>query len=166
MGQKGGSAARAKDTRMRLPKILTVLAAVSLIAAGCGDDEGGGEALSKDEFVKQANDVCKKYEAKAKELGDPQSLEELPEYADKAVALFDDQLGELKDLTPPEDMQEDYDALIATGEDAKKTIQDLKSAAQDKDEQEIQKISQDAEKRDQESDKLAADLGLTECSKG
>jgi len=150
---------------MNLPKLpgIAVLATVSLIAAGCGDDEG--DALSKEEFTKQGNAICKKYEADAEKLGSPKSIDEVPEYADKAIALFDKQLGDLRDLTPPEDLQEDFDALLATGDDAKKTIEDLKKAAEDKDEQKLQQISQDAEKRDQKSDELASKLGLTECSK-
>lgn len=148
--------------RLKIPGV-AVLAAVSLLAAGCGDDEGG--ALSKEDFTKQGNAICAKYEKESKTLGDPQSVEEIPAYADKALALFDKQLGEMRELEPPEELKSDFNAFIATGDDAKKFITDLKSAAEANDEQAIQKVGEEAETRDKESDDLATKIGLTECAK-
>ena len=148
--------------RLKIPG-LTVLATVSILAAGCGDDEG--DALSKEEFTKQGNAICTKYDAEGKKLGDPQSVEEIPAYADKALALFDKQVGEMKELEPPEELKADFDKFLATGDDAKKFITDLKSAAEANDEQKIQQVGEEAEARDKESDDLATKLGLTECAK-
>ena len=149
--------------RLKIPGV-TVLAVVSVLAAGCGDDEGG-EALSKEEFVKQGNAVCTKYDAEGEKLGDPQSVEEIPAYADKALALFDKQVAEMKELDPPEELRGDFDRFLATGDDAKKFITDLKSAAESNDVKKIEQIGQEAEARDKESDDLATKLGLTECAK-
>ncbi|CAA9482512.1 MAG: hypothetical protein AVDCRST_MAG85-760 [uncultured Solirubrobacteraceae bacterium] len=149
---------------MHLSKIsgLTALALVSTIAFGCGDDEGGG-ALSKTEFEKQGNEICKKFETESKKLGNPQSIEELPEYADKALALFDKQLGELRELEPPKEYKSDFDKLLKTGDEAKGFIRDLKEAAESKDEKKIAAVGKEAESRDQTSDELAQKVGLTEC---
>ena len=142
---------------------LSLLAAVSLAAAGCGDDEG--DALSKEEFTSQANAICKKYEAESKTLGEPESIEEIPEFADKALALFDEQLGEMRELEPPEELKEDYDAFLKTGDESKKFVEDLKSAAESGDEQQIQQIGEQADEREKSSDALATKIGLTECAK-
>jgi hypothetical protein len=151
--------------KLKLPG-LAVLAVVSMLAAGCGDDEGGsgGDALSKEEFTKQANAACKKFDEEGEKLGDPQSVDEIPAYADKALALFDKQLAELRDIKPPEELQDDYDEFLSQGDDAKQFISDLKSAAESKDEEEIKKIAEEADARDQKSDETATKLGLTECA--
>ena len=142
---------------------LSVIAAVSVIAVGCGDDEGG-EALSKDEFVKQGNAICKKYDAEGDKLGQPTSVQEIPEYADKALALFEKQVDEMNDLQPPEDLQEDFDKFLATADDAKKFIGDLKTAAESGDEKKVSEVAEQGDARDQESDEIATKLGLTECA--
>lgn len=146
---------------LKIPGI-TALALSSALAFGCGDDEGGG-ALSKAEFEKQGNAICKKFEAESKTLGDPQSVEEIPPYADKALALFDKQLGELRELEAPDEYKSDFDKLLKTGDEAKGFIRDLKAAAESNDEKKIAAIGEEAESRDQTSDELAQKVGLTEC---
>ena len=145
------------------PPVLTALALASVLAVGCGDDEGGG-ALSKAEFEKQGNAICKKFEAESKSLGNPETVQEIPAYADKALALFDKQLGELRELEPPDEYKSDFDKLLATGDEAKGFIRDLKAAAESNDEKKIREIGEEAESRDQTSDDLAQKVGLTECA--
>ena len=148
--------------RIQIPS-LSVIAVASVLAVGCGDDEG--DALSKAEFTKQGNGICTKYDAEAKKLGDPQTVEEIPGYADKALALFDKQIGEMEKLEPPEELKGDFDAFLATGDDAKKFINDLKSAAETGDEKKVAEVAEQGDARDQKSDELATKLGLTECAK-
>lgn len=144
-----------------ITKFLTAALLASAIGvAACGGDE----ALSKDEFVKQANAACTKYDEKEKEIGEPGSVEEIPEYADKLGNEFDTLKSELDELEPPEELADDYDKLLATADDARSTLDDFKKAAEENDEAKIQQIGEEAERKDKESDALATKLGLTACA--
>ncbi len=135
------------------------------LLAGCG---GGGDdkRLSKADFVKKGNEICTRYSAEGKKLGSPNSLADLPSYVDKTVALFDKQLAEMRDLKPPKDLQGDYDKMLATGDDARKALVDVKAAAEAKDEKKITEIGNQASAKNKESNALATKIGLTECAKG
>lgn len=106
----------------RTPAAAILLAA---FAAGCG---GGGddEALSKPEYVKQANAICadfnKQIEADAeKTFAGLQSEEDLtPDKArtfmESALPKFKSAVEELKALEPPSDDQEAVDKIYAAGD--------------------------------------------------
>jgi hypothetical protein len=132
--------------------------------AGCGGGDGGGDRLSRDEFVAQADAICKDYEARLDELGAPQTQEELAEFADKSVPIAQEGQEKLAELNPPEDLQDEYDDWLEQGDKAVDIVQRLERAAADGDQQEIQEIAQEAEAADQRSQELAATLGFSECS--
>jgi hypothetical protein len=144
--------------RGALVSVLTLAA----LAAGCGGG-GDGDPLSQAEFVAKADAICQKYEAKLDALGQPQNEGELAAFADKAIPIAKDGREELGDLTPPENQQETYDRWLEQGDRAIEVVEDLRDAAKDGDTAEIQRIAQEAEQADQESNRLAAQLGFKEC---
>src|SRR5919198_915461 len=81
------------------------LAVVSL-AAGCGGGGGGGGRLSKEEYAKQADAICTKYNAKLKALARPTGISELPAYVDRALPLARKGDDELWALKPPKDEEQ------------------------------------------------------------
>jgi hypothetical protein len=141
--------------------------AAALALAGCGgDDGGGGEPLSQEDFVAQADAICEEYEAKLDALGTPQSQEDLAEFAEKSVPIAEEGQGKLAELTPPADLQEAYDEWLAQGDKAVDIVQRLEQAAQDNDQEEIQAIATEAQAADERSEELATQLGFEECSRG
>ena len=144
---------------MRVSGLALVLLALALAACGGGDDR-----LSRQELVSQADAICMDFERRIDELGEPQSLEALAEFAREAQPIFDEGLDELRELEPPEDLEETYGRWIATGDETADVLQELGEAAGDGDEAEVRRISERADDLDQRSDRLARRIGLKECA--
>lgn len=141
-----------------------LLLAGSVALAGCGGGGGGdGDRLSQAELVTKADAICQEYEAKLDALGQPQNEEELADFADKAIPIAKDGRDKLGELNPPENQQENYDRWLEQGDRAIEIVEDLRDAAEDGDQAEIQRIAQEAEQVDQESNRLAEQLGFKEC---
>jgi hypothetical protein len=137
------------------------LAAVGalLVAAGCG----GGDRLSQAEFQEQGNAICARYEKQIEAIGTPNSLEEIPGYVDKALPIVEREIEELEDLKPPEDDQEAFDEMLA---EAKKTLaagRDLGAAAEQDDQDAIEKALNEGNTASDRADAHAQDLGLEDC---
>jgi hypothetical protein len=141
---------------------VTGLVAAVLVFAGCGGD-GGGDRLSREEFVSRADAICTRYEAKLDALGQPQNVEELSEFADKAVPIAEDGREELGELRPPENLQATYDAWLEQGDKAIDVVKRLRDAANDGDQAEIERIAEEAGATDREANRLAGELGFEQC---
>ncbi len=85
-------------------------------------------------------------------------------YAEDASTALEDGLADLRELEPPEELEEDYDAWLATGDDAVDRIGELRAAAEAEDQDAVEALFDTADESDEESDQLARDLGLDECS--
>ena len=96
-------------------------------------------------------------------LGQPQNEDELAEFADKALPIAKEGRDELGELSPPENQQENYDRWLDQGDRAIEIVEDLRDAAEEGDQAEIQRIAQDADRADQEANRLADELGFNEC---
>ena len=133
-----------------------------LAAAGCGG--GGGERLTKAEFATQANAICNDFNEELEGLGEPKSLEELAELADKAIPIFEAGLGDLRDLNPPEEIEAAVDEWLDTGDEALERSKRLRDAAKDGDEAEVRRIGQEVSEAEPKSDALARAVGATTCA--
>jgi hypothetical protein len=133
-----------------------------LLAAGCG---GGGSSarLSQEEFQSQANAICAKYQAQLKALGNPSSIDEIPGLVDQALAILNKEVEEIAALNPPEDMQSDFDKMIAASDKTKAAANDLSAAAKAGDQAAVQKALEEGNAASNEADQLATGLGLSEC---
>lgn len=147
----------------RAPLIALVLAA-ALAVAGCGGG-GGKTALSKAEFVSQANAICKDFRARIDKLGNPSSVEDLITLAGKAIPITEEGVAGLRALVPPAELQSDVDAWVATGDVNVAKLKELLAAAQKKDLTAISKISDEGQANSDKAKQLASKLGLTECAK-
>jgi hypothetical protein len=139
--------------------VALVAGATALAAAGCG----GEERLSRAEFQEQGNAICAKYDKQIEEIGTPTSVEEVPEYVNKALPIVERQIEDMKELNPPEEDQEAYDEMIA---DAEKTVEagrDLGEAAEANDEAAIEKALNEGNVASDRADEHATELGLTDC---
>ncbi len=136
-----------------LTTYLTVaLCATGLFVAGCGDDEGtittssttsstaattptgttgaGGPALSEDEFVAQANEICKQGDAAIDAAGQaifgggqqPTEADQEAFIQDTVVPGIQAQIDALRALGAPEDIQDDLTSVL---DDAEQTLGEL-----------------------------------------
>jgi len=146
---------------------LSLLAALALalVAAGCGSSDdsstgSGGEALTKAEFIKQGNAICKKGndELEAKVTGafksQPTEAQIAKFSTEEATPIIEDEVSQLKDLSPPSGDEDTVSALFdAIDSGIAKVKEDPASIAK----------GNDAGGNFAEANKLANDYGLTVC---
>lgn len=158
-----------------LGRATPMLAALALAMAGCGggDDNkssgGGGDnssALSKSEFQSQANEICKQHNADIEKLGTPSGFDDIASYADKALKTTDDALAKLRELEPPAEFKEDFNQWLAYGDELGETVDELKQAAADEDEEGLKAAGEKAAARDTKSDAIATRIGIADCAEG
>jgi hypothetical protein len=147
---------------MRLTLLLSFASGV-ILAAGCGGEDGG-DRLTREEFVSRAEAVCEEYDGRIEELGEPESEDQLGEYTDELVRIVEDGVGELRQLRPPEDLEEEYDSWMATNEEAVDAARELDQAVEDQDAERLAEIGAEVEQKEEEADELARDLGLEGCA--
>jgi hypothetical protein len=131
-----------------------------LVASGCG----GSDRLSKAEFQSQANDICAKYEQQLKALKTPTSLDEIPDLVDQALAILNKEVGEISKLNPPEELQSQFDQMLAESDKTKQAADDLSAAAKSGDQAAVQKALQEGNTASAKADQLAGHLGLDSCN--
>ena len=140
-----------------LRRALVLIGLAALVAAGCG---GGGSRLTRAEYAKQANAVCTDSNGKVKAVGSPgTSLGSLATYADKVIPILENGVADLKKLDPPEDEQNVVDQWLATNDEQLDLIREIRDAARDNDQAEVQRLGAEAEANDRKSDQLAETLG-------
>jgi hypothetical protein len=144
---------------MRVVFVLTVFA-LAAVAAGCG----GGDRLSREEYVKQADAICAKYEKRLDALPQPESTEDLKMLVDKGLPIAREGNTELKDLKPPEDLEAKVEEWHERNDRNLELIADLGQAAEDGDEERIQTLAAEAEENETEADRLAGEIGLKDCA--
>jgi hypothetical protein len=163
-------------------KVLMLLLAaalgVGLVAAGCGGDDdeettvattgptgvtgaAGGEPLSKQEFIKQADAICAKGDREINQTGQEvlggqqPSSEELEQFGSETVVPnIQNQIDQIRALTPPEGDEEEVSAILDAAQRGVDEIeQDPSLLGQ----------GQDAGGAFEEANRLAQDYGLTDC---
>jgi hypothetical protein len=132
------------------------------LAAGCG---GGGESrLSQEEFQQQANAICEKYDKKIQALGSPQSPADIPAYVQKGIPLLRQGIAELRALSPPADVEDDYNRMLDETAKAIPAAEKLADAAEKGDAAAVQDAIKEGQQADDASDELAAKLELDRCA--
>jgi hypothetical protein len=132
-----------------------------LLATACG---GGSDArLSKEEFQSQANAICAKYQKQLGELKSPTSLEEIPDFVDQALAILNKEVDEFSALNPPEELQSQFDQLIAASDKTKAAADDLSEAAKSGDQAAVHQALDEGNTASKQADELAGELGLDSC---
>jgi len=132
-----------------------------LLAAGCG---GGEEPLSKADFQSQANAICAKYQKQLNALGTPSSIDEIPDLVQQALVILNKEIDEIAALNPPDELQSDFDKMIAASNKTKAAANDLSAAAKSGDQAAVQKALEDGNAASDEADQLATGLGLSGCN--
>ncbi|HYY76887.1 MAG TPA: hypothetical protein VE644_11260 [Gaiellaceae bacterium] len=151
---------------MRAILIGLVASAALAVAAGCGGD--GGDRLSREELVSEADAICAEYEAELEAalegLAEPESLEDFQRLVQDAKPIVENGIESLRGLEPPEDLEDEYDEWIARNEENVDAIDELQAAVAEQDQQRIQEIVQRLDQNEQEADELAAEIGLQDCA--
>lgn len=105
---------------------IATVSALLLLGAGCGDDE---DRLSTEEFLEQGNAICEEGNEALDAAAEAIFGDEEPD-VEAARAFFEDdvipnvqgQIDDLRDLNPPEDLEDAVDELLDDGEAALDTL--------------------------------------------
>jgi hypothetical protein len=146
------------------------IAVAALVGAGCGGDDdtsGGGETLTKQEWIAKADAICADAQGRIQKLGDPGAdLGKLAELTGDAKQIIEDEIAAIRDLRPPSGEEQQIDALLAQVEKGSQAFEALIEAASSGDIAKLQEITAEGSefsKASAEADRLAAEYGLKEC---
>jgi hypothetical protein len=157
--------------RLALAFILTV----PLIAVGCGDDSGGGGDVSREEYIAQADEFCKKQNAEAEKIGDEleqaatgvesegELFEKITPKLEEGAQLTKDGVEEFKNIEPPADDQATIDKMYAEMDKQVALLDDIVAAAKDGNTQKFTQIAEEGETADESLNQMANDYGFKEC---
>jgi hypothetical protein len=140
--------------------VAVLVGVLVLLATGCG---GSNARLSKEDFQTQANAICAKYQKQLNALGAPSSIDEVPDLVEQALAILNKEVDEIAALNPPEELQSDFDKMIAASNNTKAAADDLSAAAKAGDQAAVQKALEEGNAASTQADQLATNLGLSEC---
>jgi hypothetical protein len=115
-----------------------LVAALALAAAACG---GGGKPMSAKDYSARLNAICTDLNEKQKELGTPATLPEFGEKGKTLISDFDDAIGKIKKLRPPEAMKAPAARFVALAEQERDGLEQLFKAAKRNDSAEVRKIA-------------------------
>jgi hypothetical protein len=138
------------------------LALAGTLAAGCGGDGGGGQ-LSAEEFRQQADAICAEFEGKLDAVQPPSSPDDIERFVNEAVPIIEEGTNELQALDPPDEFQDEWDRVVEINDENLETIRAVRTALQDNDLTEAQRLMQEAGGNEEEADRLAREIGLTKC---
>lgn len=160
---------------------LLVAATLALSACGGDSDSDSGsattptttapaatapaaETLTRADFVAQAEAICTATNAKLRRLGQPPDTAAFVAIGTRAVAITGAARDQLSQLTPPSELQLDYDRLLdLLGTQTAITVRMVR-AAQAGDDATIGTLNGEVTTANQRSDAVASRLGLDACA--
>jgi hypothetical protein len=107
--------------------------------------------------------TCAETERAIQGVNPPQSLGEFDEWVERLKPVLQRILNEQKALNPPGDLEDEWNAWIATGDDELDLLDELREAGAAEDSQRVQELLQEAEQRGLESEQLAESMGFRNC---
>jgi DNA-binding PadR family transcriptional regulator len=156
---------------------LLVLAIALALLAGCGggDDGDSGGGPSREQFVADANAVCRDGEKKIQEISEQgrQELEQASSDAQRRDAVGDvleqtaeeyrPYLDRLKGLEAPEDLADDWSNFVDGITEAFDLIPELADATRENDEQQLSQLARRFSAIAEDTRPFAEDTGLDDC---
>jgi hypothetical protein len=130
------------------------------VLAGCG---GGDDRLSRAEFVERATAVCDSFDERVDALGEPQSLAEIETLGQELGEILDEGLAELRELEPPEELEEPYERYLASGDEVADQLDELVAAAAAGDREAVERAAADGEAISERAVALAEAAAIPGC---
>ena len=138
------------------------IAAIAALAAGCG---GAGEALSRDQYVARLNAMCEDFAAREKQIGEPESAEDLAESGPQILEAFEHSIVEkVHDLEPPSEIAAQANRLVEIADRQRDVLSGVVDAAQRNDLARIPELLSRNRALNAEAGSIAHDLGADACA--
>lgn len=166
--------------RIGVVSVMGCVALGAVVLAGCGGSSdttsagasgtsgASGTALSQDEFVSQANAICKDSNTQVEALKAPTAgstpADQLPTL-EKNLSIANDTYAKMSALTPPSDVQAQFAQYLSAAKAQIGLAEDLVIAVNKQDSAKIQSLATQLNAGNSKTDADATSLGLTECAK-
>jgi HAMP domain-containing protein len=141
--------------------VLGSVLALVLAAAGCG---GGSKTLSKADYESQLNTICADYNAKAKQIGQPNTIQELGTKGGQLIGEFDKAIAKAEKLKTPKEIKDTRDQFFSKSKELRDTLSQLVDAAKKNDAQKISELGATATSLNSQVDSLAKQLNAPACA--
>jgi hypothetical protein len=159
--RSSASGASPRRTRSSRPWRARPLAALALVAAGCG---GGNE--QHDAFVEEVNAVCARHFSEIDALAAPQSSQQLLTYVNELTRLSRAQLTDLRAVEPPTDDAAAYRRMLDQMQTTLRLYPDLRDAVVTGQPAAIESVLERANSSNQKAGEAATELGAEKCLPG
>ena len=147
----------------KLSAFASVLCALALVAAGCGDDDDDDNgALSYEDTGAEISKICEELDAAGEDklTGEAENdAKELP----ALITTFEEKIQEVRDLEVNEELEADRDAFVEQGEKSLANVEEALEVAETGNSKKYQETLQQNEAVDAESDEIASRLGADGC---
>lgn len=162
---------------MKVACATTLVGLVLLAGCGSSDDQGtsdaGSETLSQEEFVEQANALCRENKAEAERIAadaiaNAQAEGSTPEEAtaevlERGADGAEQSVEELWELEPPEEVQEDFDEFLGQLERANELIPELARATRENDQESLMQLTTEFLEIAGPTRAFVQEQGITDC---
>jgi outer membrane murein-binding lipoprotein Lpp len=139
------------------------LVLASIVLAGCGASDGS--RLTREQYASKADAVCQKYKQKSDALSSPTTLPALASVADRLLPLLNDARRELRALRPPAREQATANAWLDAFDVSIDDVRKIRDRAKAGDRAGVGDVATRAQQHNGRANELAAQLGMTVCSK-
>jgi ABC-type transporter Mla subunit MlaD len=134
---------------------------LAVLSAGCG----GGDALSKKQYVSQLNAMCQDFSAREKKIGEPQTVRDLAENGPRVLDAFEQAIADkVRNLKAPDEIADQADRLVELADAQRDVLADLVDAAQAKDVAKVNELVSKNEALNEEANSLTRKLGAKACA--
>ncbi len=141
-------------------RLIVVASLAALASAACGQD-----ALSKEEFIEQADEICADIDQQIRELGEPQNQEDFEELVEEGTEITDDGLEELRDLEPPAEDRDQINPMLDKIEEAVELLPEIQEALENRDVEALQRLQTQVQAAANEAQTIADDYGFEQCAR-
>ena len=148
--------------RRRVIAAIAALLVIALIAGGLALLFSGG-GVSKDEFIAQADEICRATGKETSALDPPTDLASTGEFFTTVTPLLLEETRDIKALETPEEDVETLNAWIATQEELADIFQEAADAANSDDQEGFDAAFTEANAVQAESSTLASEYGFRVC---
>jgi hypothetical protein len=154
-----------------MTRLVLILAFAAPVLAGCG----GGDNASTEDFVADANRICRDGEAKIQEVsreeaqaaGEAKSLEEqrqaVATVLERTTEAYEPYMERLRALDPPSDLAENWTKFLDGVERAFDMIPELADATRASDQKRLTELSEEFTQIARETRPFAEDNRLDDC---
>lgn len=137
--------------------------ALAALAGGCGQ----GDPLSAEELTARGDELCAEGRERFDEIQrqPPGNASEAADQAEELVEVASEELDELEDLRPPEELSDPYDRYLEARRSALESLERGRDAASDSDAEAYASAQREVVREAEERERLARAVGFEVCGK-